>query len=73
MDEFEFRGDEAFRKWLFTQASRKLVDKHRYYTREKRDAAREVAVSPPGDKDDSTMVACYATFCTPSRAPTARA
>lgn len=72
MGDFEYQGDEAFRKWLFTQASRKLVDKHRYYTREKRDIAREVQ-APARDNDDSeSMIACYATFCTPSRSASVR-
>jgi len=34
---FEYRGDAAFRSWLFEAARRKIVDRHRYYTRAKRD------------------------------------
>ncbi len=74
MDDFEYQGEEAFRKWLMMQATRKLLDRHRYYTRQQRDVAREVPAQHLHNDDDDTtsMVDCYATFCTPSRAPTAK-
>lgn len=39
--EFEYRGEAAFRSWLYQAALRKLIDRHRYYTAEKRDPGRE--------------------------------
>ncbi len=74
MDDFEYQGEEAFRKWLMMQATRKLLDRHRYYTRQQRDVGREVPAQHVHNDDDDTtsMVDCYATFCTPSRAPTAK-
>ncbi len=39
-DVFEFQGEAAFRAWLFEVARRKMVDRHRYYTRAKRDVQR---------------------------------
>lgn len=73
MGNFEFQGDEAFRGWLMMQATRKLTDKHRYYTRKRRDMAREVE-APLGDigAEATSMVDCYATFCSPSRTTSAR-
>ena len=36
MDDFEYAGDAAFRSWLFQQASRKILDRHRYLRRARR-------------------------------------
>src|SRR5262245_6985429 len=47
---FEFRGEAAFRQWLFTAALRKLVEKDRYWNAGKRDAKRLAGV----DRDDGT-------------------
>lgn len=67
MDGFEYRGAKAFRHWLFTAALRKIVDRDRFYTKEKRDAAREA--SP---RDEADLVALYRHVFTPSRAAAAR-
>lgn len=74
MDGFEYQGDEGFRKWLFMQATRKIIDRHRFWAMEKRDIAREVAQEGPRGDDDSAeqLLDCYATLCTPSRAVAAR-
>ena len=72
MGDFEYQGDEAFRKWLFVQASHKLVDRHRYYSRQKRAVDREVAAVKRDSDDHESMLDCYATFCTPSRVVSAR-
>lgn len=42
---FEYRGQPAFRAWLFTTAVNKIKDRLRYYTAQKRDVARETHVS----------------------------
>ena len=60
----EYRGDEAFRAWLFTWALNKIRDRQRYWRAEKRDVGREVAGVAPSDHD---LLACYQTLCTPSR------
>ncbi|MEZ5962980.1 MAG: sigma-70 family RNA polymerase sigma factor [Planctomycetota bacterium] len=68
MDGFEFQGDEAFRKWLMMQATRKLIDKQRFYRRARRDIARERA--PEGDASDSeanSIVDGCADLVSPSR------
>ena len=81
MDGFEERGDEAFRKWLFMQATRKLLDRHRYHTRERRDIAREVAGPAPDSTDDEVtgiagayagFAGAYADLGTPTRLGAAR-
>lgn len=38
---FEHGGGDAFRRWLRATAERKIVDRYRYYTADKRDALRE--------------------------------
>lgn len=60
---FEWRGEAAFRHWLYVQAQRKLVDKARFVQAERRDPGRERDLAgPSGDG----LEACYATLATPS-------
>jgi len=54
----EYRGEGAFRAWLFTAALRKIREHEKYHFREKRDLAREETRSV-GD--------CYAAALSPSR------
>lgn len=60
---FEWRGEAAFRHWLYVQAQRKLVDKARYVGAERRDPARECDLQ---GTSANRLEAAYATFCTPS-------
>jgi RNA polymerase sigma-70 factor (ECF subfamily) len=46
VEQFEYRGEDAFRSWLYQAALRKLIDRQRYYNAEKRELARE-APPPP--------------------------
>lgn len=64
-----FHGEEQFRAYLFLQASRKIVDRHRYHKQEMRDAAR---VEPlPSEGDEARVLGAFASL-TPSRAACAR-
>src|SRR5688572_24377574 len=38
---FQYRGEGAFRHWLYTRAQNKLLEKHRYVVAGKRSAERE--------------------------------
>lgn len=60
---FEWRGEAAFRHWLYTRAQHKLQDRVKFVRAQKRDPAREV--QPEGDS--RAVLDCYATLCTPSR------
>lgn len=73
LDGFEWRGEPAFKAWLFTTALRKLTERQRHWLRDKRDAAREVHL-PPGDasRDDRSLQQLYRSFCTPSRVVSVR-
>ncbi len=42
VDDLHFEGDAGFRAWLRIAADRKIVERHRYHTRTKRDAARTI-------------------------------
>ncbi|MBK8980159.1 MAG: sigma-70 family RNA polymerase sigma factor [Planctomycetes bacterium] len=73
--QFEYRGDAPFRAWLCQQALHKIVNKNVFYSRQRRDAAREVDVVSPAAGDDSgsqQLSQVYATVCTPSRVAAGR-
>jgi RNA polymerase sigma-70 factor (ECF subfamily) len=63
----EWRGEAAFRAWLFTAAVRKLVERQRHWQAARRDAAREQAT--PSGMD---LAELYGTVLTPSRVAMAR-
>ena len=72
LDLHEYEADEAvFRKKLFLQATRKIIDRHRYQHRAGRDPAREVG-NLGADVNAESVLGCYATICTPSRVVSAR-
>ncbi len=60
---FEWRGEGAFRHWLYTRAQHKLQDRIRYLGAKMRDARREA----PTPEDSQALLNCYASLCTPSR------
>ncbi len=64
---FEYRGEAAFRHWLYTRAQNKLLEKHRYVAADKRSAAHE---SPLPDM--TTAFPAYQTLLTPTRVLAAR-
>ena len=67
-DRLDWRGEAAFRSWLFVLATRKLLDRRRYYTQQRRDQRVEV---PVGD-DAELLLNAYAQVATPSRNASAR-
>lgn len=62
LSQLEWRGEAAFRHWLFTRAQHKLTDKARYLTAQCRDPGREVTPT-----DSRALLDCYGALCTPSR------
>ena len=52
---FEYRGEPAFREWLYRAAVMKLLKRHRHWRADKRDPAREVAM--PRARSDETSTA----------------
>jgi DNA-directed RNA polymerase specialized sigma24 family protein len=59
---FEYRGEAAFRAWLYTAVLHKLRTKERGLRAQKRDARRR---AQPGD-DGDPLAACYAQVLSPS-------
>ncbi|MCR9243855.1 MAG: RNA polymerase sigma factor [bacterium] len=70
LDELDFDSEEAFRAYLFLQASRKVIDRSRYYGMKKRNVAREVAM--PTAAESREMLRGLAMLVTPSHAAGAR-
>jgi RNA polymerase sigma-70 factor (ECF subfamily) len=71
LSSFEYRGEAAFRQWLYRAAERKIRDRARYWQAERRDVAREQRPRAEDERADE-LLDCYATFCTPSRVAVAR-
>lgn len=65
LDGFEWRGEAAFRHWLYVTAQRKLIDKARFLAAERRSPLHE----RPADTGSSSdgVLAEFATGASPSR------
>ena len=70
IDGFDFRGEEAFRGYLFRHAMHKILNRQRFYRQARRDAAREQAFG--SEIAVRELVSHYATIATPSRHAAAR-
>lgn len=64
-DQFEYRGDAAFRRWLQRCALHKIYRKWEYHKAQKRDAGREVR--DDGDRSEDALANLARTSRTPSR------
>ncbi|KAA3611751.1 MAG: hypothetical protein DWQ01_06620 [Planctomycetota bacterium] len=70
-DDFEYRGERAFREWLYTVASHKILERVRFYQRGKRDVRKEVQPVDQGGLVD--LVNVYRSHLpSPSRDASAR-
>ncbi len=67
---FEYHGEAPFRKWLFMRALSKLVNRKRYWLRERRDAGREQRVSQL--EAQTRLEGLYARVCSPSQGAIAK-
>ena len=65
--DFEWKGDAAFRQWLFQRGMGKILNRHKYYKAARRDAALEARAGGLS-QDESRLANCYATVCSPSSA-----
>lgn len=61
----EYRGEAAFRGWLYRAAERKIVDRARFWKAEKRDLRRELAPAVGATTDE--LMRSYASLHTPSQ------
>jgi RNA polymerase sigma factor (sigma-70 family) len=67
LSQFDYRGEQSFKHWLFTAALHKVQDKGRFYAAEKRDAGREW-----GPVSNPQLLSGYASLLSPSRVAMAR-
>jgi len=65
---FDYRGAAAFKSWLFTTALNKILEKHDYYSAQKRDVAKNVPLHQRSSGCDDHLLGAYASVFTPSRA-----
>ncbi|MCB9878325.1 MAG: sigma-70 family RNA polymerase sigma factor [Planctomycetes bacterium] len=61
LTDFEFRGEAAFRHWLYVRAENKLRMQGRFHKAQKRDRALEQPLP-----DASTFLPAYRALCSPS-------
>jgi len=71
LEGFEYRGEGAFRSWLYTVAQRKLATRYHYHVAQRRDVGREVPLATPDSTQSSRAVVdladSYAAICSPSK------
>ncbi len=67
-DRFRHRGESEFRRWLYTTASRKIANRHRFYRQQRRDVARAVAPAAASDVEsaDPRFLEAYRKVSSPS-------
>jgi RNA polymerase sigma-70 factor (ECF subfamily) len=67
-EDFEYRGEAAFRAWLFEKALSKIRNRARYWQAQKRDARRDQDLAANATEDHAHLLSrYYATSLTPSR------
>ena len=70
LHQFEGTGEKQLKKWLFTLAMNKILQKDRFHRAGMRSASREIKLPPrPLDSKspgDDQLLDCYKSFCTPS-------
>ena len=64
---FEYRGEKAFRQWLYKLGLRKILDRSDFYNAAKRAADREVDSDGVPDEGRAGLGEAYASIATPSR------
>lgn len=60
LGEFEWRGEESFRRWLFALTANKLLNRVNYHRAERRDRRREAP-------DPAALLEAYSSVMTPSQ------
>ena len=73
IDRFQHPSESAFKRWLYTTALRKILNRRDFYLAQKRDVLREVPIEAGASnasgspERDRGLLACYGRFSTPSR------
>lgn len=71
LDGFTWRGEAAFRQWLFQRGHGKILNRRKHWAAAKREAARE-AHGGNASEIDPLLAAGYRSLLTPSRAAAGR-
>ena len=67
-DRFQFGGEEGFKHWLYTTALRRILNRHDYWTTQRRDVHRERPLQAVRDDGSAASLAvCYRSFSSPSQ------
>ena len=66
LDRVRYGGEQGFKRWLYTAALRKIVNRAEYWQAERRNVGREVAMEQDSALEVQ-LLSCYRSFCTPSR------
>lgn len=66
-DRFVHTGEAEFRSWLYTTASRKIMNRHAYYRAHRRDVERNAPAGPNGGIRDDALLAACRRLSTPSQ------
>ncbi|MFT7676274.1 MAG: RNA polymerase sigma-70 factor (subfamily 1) [Planctomycetota bacterium] len=64
-DNFRYPSDAAFRRWLFTTALRKIMDRRKFHLAEKRDVGRDLPIASEGA--ELAVLQAYGKLTTPSQ------
>lgn len=71
-ERFEYRGEGAFKGWLFQAAAHKIADRANHWRAAKRDAAREEPVDVGLSRAEAELLGAYARAASPSEAVVGR-
>jgi RNA polymerase sigma-70 factor, ECF subfamily len=67
LSDFEYRGEESFRCWLYAWTRNIVRNRRRYYIADKRDDRREVEHLEQDSETCRDLLNCLSTFTTPSQ------
>lgn len=67
LDDFEYRGEDSFRCWLYAWIKNIVRNRRRYYTACKRDGRKEIGHVELDRVSDQDLLNCYSTIMTPSQ------
>jgi len=66
-ERFRHPSQEAFKRWLYATVLRKVQNRQRFWTAERRDAGRVIQPMQKTDDSEAGLLECYRTFTTPSQ------
>lgn len=69
LDDFKWVDESHFKYWLFTNALRKIANRHEYWSAQRRDLAKEVPTGHAGvsSSGEALLLNAYQSIATPSR------